>query len=96
MNGESVKSALVMNKAGKSTLGGGINVGVLFILFLFIVLGISLLPTVISQSDTSTGTPLENASSTVKVLMALVPVFYVFILIGAPVYVVNKMFKNMG
>ncbi len=55
------------------------NVQALILLVVFILILTSLAPTIITNTDTSAGTSLENASSSSKAMFGLIEIMYVLL-----------------
>jgi hypothetical protein len=78
----------------KITRGEGeVNVGLLIALFIFILIGIVLLPVITSEVSNLTGGSTPSVTGTNATLLNLVPLFYILVLIIVPAVVVYKMMK---
>jgi hypothetical protein len=72
---------------------GEVNVGLLIALFIFILIGIVLLPVITSEVSNLTGGSSPSVTGTNATLLNLVPLFYILVLIIVPAVVVYKMMK---
>ncbi len=66
---------------------GSLNVGVLIGLFIFILIGIVLLPVITSEVSSLTGGTSPSVTGTDATLLSLVPLFYILVLIIVPAVV---------
>lgn len=78
----------------KITRGEGVNVGVLIGLFIFILIGIVLLPVITSEVTNLTGGTAPSVTGTDATLLTLVPLFYILVLIIVPAVVAYKIYKE--
>jgi hypothetical protein len=78
----------------KITRGEGINVGVLIGLFIFILIGIVLLPVITGEVTNLTGGTAPSVTGTNATLLQLVPLFYILVLIIVPAVVAYKIYKE--
>ncbi len=72
---------------------GEVNVGLLIALFIFILIGIVLLPVITSEVSNLTGGTSPSVTGTNATLLNLVPLFYILVLIIVPAVVVYRMMK---
>jgi len=73
---------------------GALNIGVLIGLFIFILIGIVLLPVITSQVSTLTSGTSPSVTGTNATLLNLVPLFYILVLIIVPAVVAYKIYKD--
>ncbi|ACZ35783.1 virion structural protein [Sulfolobus spindle-shaped virus 7] len=73
---------------------GSINIGVLLGLFIFILIGIVLLPVITSQVNNLTSGTTPSVTGTNATLLNLVPLFYILVLIIVPAVVAYKIYKD--
>ncbi len=73
---------------------GSLNVGVLIGLFIFILIGIVLLPVITSEVSSLTGGTSPSVTGTDATLLSLVPLFYILVLIIVPAVVSYKIYKE--
>ena len=73
---------------------GALNIGVLIGLFIFILIGIVLLPVITSQVNTLTSGTSPSVTGTNATLLNLVPLFYILVLIIVPAVVAYKIYKE--
>ncbi|WP_009990811.1 V1/V3 family capsid protein [Saccharolobus solfataricus] len=71
-----------------------INIGVLLGLFIFILIGIVLLPVITSQVNNLTSGTAPSVTGTNATLLQLVPLFYILVLIIVPAVVAYKIYKD--
>ncbi|ACZ35751.1 VP1-like protein [Sulfolobus spindle-shaped virus 6] len=71
----------------------GVNVGLLIALFIFILIGIVLLPVITSEVNNLTSGTAPSVTGTNATLLDLVPLFYILVIIIVPAVVVYKMMK---
>ncbi|ACZ35822.1 VP1-like protein [Betafusellovirus yellowstonense] len=72
---------------------GSVNVGMLIALFIFILIGIVLLPVITSEVSGLTSGTDASVTGTNATLLNLVPLFYILVIIIVPAVVVYKMMK---
>ncbi len=72
----------------------GLNVGVLIGLFIFILIGIVLLPVITSEVSNLTGGTAPSVTGTDATLLSLVPLFYILVLIIVPAVIAYKIYKE--
>ncbi|AZG04098.1 hypothetical protein [Sulfolobus spindle-shaped virus] len=70
------------------------NIGVLLGLFIFILIGIVLLPVIVSQVNNLTSGTAPAVTGTNATLLNLVPLFYILVLIIVPAVVAYKIYKD--
>ncbi|AZG04119.1 hypothetical protein [Sulfolobus spindle-shaped virus] len=70
------------------------NIGVLLGLFIFILIGIVLLPVIVSQVNSLTSGTAPAVTGTNATLLNLVPLFYILVLIIVPAVVAYKIYKD--
>jgi hypothetical protein len=73
---------------------GALNVGVLIGLFIFILIGIVLLPVITGEVSNLTGGSAPSVTGTNATLLQLVPLFYILVLIIVPAVVAYKVYKE--
>jgi len=73
---------------------GALNIGVLIGLFIFILIGIVLLPVITSQISTLTSGTSPPVTGTNATLLNLVPLFYILVLIIVPAVIAYKIYKE--
>jgi predicted transporter len=73
---------------------GALNIGVLIGLFIFILIGIVLLPVITSEVSTLTSGTSPSVTGTNATLLNLVPLFYILVLIIVPAVVAYKIYKE--
>jgi hypothetical protein len=73
---------------------GALNVGVLIGLFIFILIGIVLLPVITGEVSNLTGGTAPSVTGTNATLLQLVPLFYILVLIIVPAVVAYKVYKE--
>jgi len=73
---------------------GSLNIGVLIGLFIFILIGIVLLPVIATQVSNLTGGSTPTVTGTDATLLNLVPLFYILVLIIVPAVVAYKIYKD--
>ncbi|QXJ30260.1 DUF1035, SSV1 VP1 [Saccharolobus shibatae B12] len=78
----------------KLTKGEATNIGVLLGLFIFILIGIVLLPVIVSQVNNLTSGTSPQVTGTNATLLNLVPLFYILVLIIVPAVVAYKIYKD--
>lgn len=69
--------------------------GKMFMVFLLLIIGLALTPTVVTQVTTVTGTGVGNLTGAALAMAVLIPLFWVIFLIGYPVVQLYSMFKNL-
>ncbi len=74
--------------------GEGINLGMLLALFIFILVGIVLLPIITSEVSDLTGGTSPSVTGTDATLLSLVPLFYVLVLVIVPAVVAYRLYKS--
>lgn len=72
----------------------GVNVGLLIGLFIFILVGIVLLPVITSEVNSLTSGSSPQVTGTDATLLNLVPLFYTLVLIIVPAVIAYKMYKE--
>jgi len=72
---------------------GNVNVGLLIALFIFILIGVVLLPVITSEVSSLTSGTSPSVTGTNATLLNLVPLFYILVIIIVPAVVVYKMMK---
>ncbi|MFP3164008.1 MAG: VP1/VP3 family protein [Acidianus hospitalis] len=72
----------------------GVNVGVLIGLFIFILIGIVLLPVITGEVSTLTAGTSPSVTGTDATLLSLVPLFYILVLIIVPAVVAYNIYKE--
>jgi len=72
---------------------GEVNVGLLLALFIFILIGIVLLPVITSEVTSLTSGTSPQVTGTNATLLNLVPLFFILVLIIVPAVVIYKMMK---
>jgi hypothetical protein len=73
---------------------GQLNVGTLIGLFIFILIGIVLLPVITSEVTNLTGGTSPSVTGTNATLLNLVPLFYILVLIIVPAVVAYKIYRD--
>jgi uncharacterized membrane protein len=73
---------------------GQLNVGMLIGLFIFILIGIVLLPVITSEVSNLTGGTAPQVTGTDATLLALVPLFYILVLIIVPAVIAYKIYRE--
>jgi len=73
---------------------GALNIGVLIGLFIFILIGIVLLPVIATQVSNLTSGTTPTVTGTDATLLNLVPLFYILVLIIVPAVVAYKIYKD--
>lgn len=73
---------------------GALNVGLLIGLFIFILIGIVLLPVITSEVNSLTGGTSPEVTGTDATLLDLVPLFYILVLIIVPAVIAYKIYKE--
>ncbi len=73
---------------------GQLNVGMLIGLFIFILIGIVLLPVITSSVSNLTGGTAPSVTGTNATLLNLVPLFYILVLIIVPAVIAYKIYKE--
>jgi hypothetical protein len=73
----------------------GADMGKMFMVFLLLIIGLALTPTVVTQVTTVTGTGVGNLTGAALAMAVLIPLFWVIFLIGYPVVQLYSMFKNL-
>jgi ABC-type uncharacterized transport system YnjBCD permease subunit len=72
----------------------GINIGVLIGLFIFILIGIVLLPVITSEVTSLTGGTSPQITGTEATVLNLVPLFYILVLLIVPAVVAYKIYRE--
>lgn len=72
----------------------GLNVGLLIGLFIFILIGIVLLPVITSEVNSLTSGTSPQVTGTDATLLNLVPLFYILVLIIVPAVIAYKIYKE--
>jgi hypothetical protein len=98
-DGNIVRSAVRFIELAKNdpilTKGEGqLNIGVLIGLFVFILIGIVLLPVITSEVTNLTGGTSPSVTGTNATLLNLVPLFYILVLIIVPAVIAYKIYKE--
>ncbi|BFI75430.1 VP1/VP3 family protein [Sulfurisphaera ohwakuensis] len=89
------KFAEVAKADPKLTRGeGNVNVGLLIALFIFILIGIVLLPVITSEVNNLTSGTSPQVTGTNATLLNLVPLFYILVIIIVPAVIVYKMMEK--
>ena len=86
--------AVAVLERPKLRKGEGINVGVLIGLFIFILIGIVLLPVITSEVSNLTGGTAPSVTGTDATLLGLVPLFYILVLIIVPAVIAYKIYRE--
>ncbi len=86
--------ALAVLERPKLRKGEGINVGVLIGLFIFILIGIVLLPVITGEVSNLTGGTAPSVTGTNATLLQLVPLFYILVLIIVPAVIAYKIYRE--
>jgi len=86
--------AVAVLERPKLRKGEGINVGVLIGLFIFILIGIVLLPVITSEVSNLTGGTAPQVTGTNATLLGLVPLFYILVLIIVPAVIAYKIYRE--
>ncbi len=73
---------------------GQLNVGLLIGLFIFILIGVVLLPVITSEVTSLTGGTSPSITGTNATLLQLVPLFYILVLIIVPAVIAYKIYKE--
>ncbi len=73
---------------------GNINIGVLIGLFIFILIGVVLLPVITSEVTSLTGGTSPQVTGTDATVLDLVPLFYILVLLIVPAVVAYKIYKE--
>ncbi|AQQ16856.1 A138 [Sulfolobus spindle-shaped virus Lassen] len=73
---------------------GSLNVGILIGLFIFILIGIVLLPVITSEVTNLTSGTSPQVTGTDATLLQLVPLFYILVLIIVPAVIAYKIYKE--
>jgi len=84
----------VLERPKKLIRAEGINVGVLIGLFIFILIGIVLLPVITSEVTSLTGGTAPSVTGTNATLLQLVPLFYILVLIIVPAVIAYKIYRE--
>ncbi|ABV26226.1 structural protein VP1 [Sulfolobus spindle-shaped virus 5] len=84
----------VASKNPKLTRGEATNIGAILGLFIFILIGIVLLPVIVSQVNNLTSGTTPSVTGTNATLLQLVPLFYILVLIIVPAVVAYKIYKD--
>ena len=88
---EAAKASPILNHSMKAE---GTNVGMLIGLFIFILVGVVLLPVITSEVNSLTGGTSPSITGTDATLLNLVPLFYILVLIIVPAVIAYKMYKD--
>ena len=86
--------AVAVLERPKLRKGEGINVGVLIGLFIFILIGIVLLPVITGEVSNLTGGTAPQVTGTNATLLGLVPLFYILVLIIVPAVIAYKIYRE--
>jgi predicted transporter len=89
-----MKAVAVLERPKKLRRAEGINVGVLIGLFIFILIGIVLLPVITGEVTNLTGGTSPQVTGTDATLLTLVPLFYILVLIIVPAVVAYKIYRE--
>ncbi len=73
---------------------GSLNVGLLIGLFIFILIGIVLLPVITSEVSNLTSGSTPQVTGTNATLLQLVPLFYILVLIIVPAVIAYKIYRD--
>ncbi len=74
--------------------GEGINLGMLIGLFIFILVGIVLLPVITSEVSGLTGGTSPSVTGTDATILNLVPLFYILVLLIVPAVVAFRLYRD--
>ncbi len=90
------KATLKMFEMQQSKLkkGEAMNLGMLIGLFIFILVGIVLLPVITSEVTGLTGGTSPSVTGTDATILNLVPLFYILVLLIVPAVVAFKLYKD--
>ena len=80
--------------SGSMKAEGNVNVGLLIGLFIFILVGVVLLPVITSEVNSLTSGTSPQVTGTDATLLNLVPLFYILVLIIVPAVIAYKMYKD--
>lgn len=72
----------------------GVNLGMLIGLFIFILVGIVLLPVITSEVSGLTGGTSPSVTGTDATILNLVPLFYILVLLIVPAVVAFRLYKD--
>lgn len=86
--------SLVLLQRPKLRKGEATNIGAILGLFIFILIGIVLLPVIVSQVNSLTSGTAPSVTGTNATLLQLVPLFYILVLIIVPAVVAYKIYKE--
>ena len=89
-----MKAVAVLERPKKLRRAEGINVGVLIGLFIFILIGIVLLPVITGEVSNLTGGTAPQVTGTDATLLGLVPLFYILVLIIVPAVIAYKIYRE--
>jgi predicted transporter len=89
-----MKAVAVLAGPKKLRRAEGINVGMLIGLFIFILIGIVLLPVITSEVTGLTGGTSPSVTGTDATLLNLVPLFYILVLIIVPAVIAYKLYRE--
>jgi predicted transporter len=89
-----MKALAVLAGPKKLKKAEGINVGVLIGLFIFILIGIVLLPVITGEVSNLTGGTSPQVTGTDATLLTLVPLFYILVLIIVPAVIAYKIYRE--
>ncbi len=89
-----MKAVAVLAGPKKLRKGEGVNVGVLIGLFIFILIGIVLLPVITSEVGNLTSGSTPQVTGTDATLLGLVPLFYILVLIIVPAVIAYKIYRE--
>ena len=89
-----MKAVAVLERPKKLRRAEGINVGVLIGLFIFILIGIVLLPVITGEVTNLTGGTSPQVTGTDATLLTLVPLFYILVLIIVPAFIAYKLYRE--
>ncbi|MEM3316250.1 MULTISPECIES: VP1/VP3 family protein [unclassified Brevundimonas] len=70
------------------------NIGVLIGLFIFILVGVVLLPVITTEVSNLTGGSTPQVTGTDATVLNLVPLFYILVLLIVPAVVAYKIYKD--
>jgi predicted transporter len=89
-----MRAVAVLSTPKKLRRAEATNIGVLLGLFIFILIGIVLLPVIVSQVNNLTSGTAPAVTGTNATLLNLVPLFYILVLIIVPAVVAYKIYKD--
>ena len=86
--------SLVLLQRPKLRRAEGANIGVLIGLFIFILVGVVLLPVITSEVNNLTSGTSPSVTGTDATLLDLVPLFYILVLLIVPAVIAYKIYKE--